>query len=483
MPYKDGNDESLPSNVKKLPADARDQWVKVFNSSFAKCTKEGGDNCDGVAMQTANGVAKKRLWETLEQFAVTPFMEAWHVLRSAFVVERAQSFNQLTESVFAALRERYQAGDIPEGNVVDLYHDAGDMFVLINSAGKLFRMSITANADDSVVLGDLEQVAAEFKPVTRTTVLRTTDGKYRWLSISGTSVLNKDNEIDSRQLFDNFVARAKKTGKYPIRQFFHQGHKFRTGQADYLARDGNVYITSGIFDDSVLARAEVGALQREPEYWGESIGYDPIGGAEMVEVARGVKIPVYRDGVHKEISTLPQQFAASLFTTITVEVTRMNKVVREALDRLFESAGMKPELDAFASAVDDVNRVSESQITREASDATTPPAEPAAPATPVATTPTPEPPKPVEVTDELVDAVLAKLVTRPAIAGLQQTVADLKEATGETMRQVVVLIERQKDAPATSRPRTQPQQQPVPVLQDSDAAAAATLAKLPKRVG
>lgn len=53
----------LPSNVKVLDAELKAQWVEVFNSVFAKCQEDGGEDCEGAAMVQANGVVKKRQGE------------------------------------------------------------------------------------------------------------------------------------------------------------------------------------------------------------------------------------------------------------------------------------------------------------------------------------------------------------------------------------------------------------------------------------
>src|SRR3990167_3883482 len=57
MPYDGPSDSNLPSNVKKMPAAKRRQWVKIFNSTMASCE---GDDCEGKAFRIANGVLKKR---------------------------------------------------------------------------------------------------------------------------------------------------------------------------------------------------------------------------------------------------------------------------------------------------------------------------------------------------------------------------------------------------------------------------------------
>jgi len=61
MPYSGKNDPDLPSNIKKLPDRLRSQWVKVWNSTHARCTEEGGEDCEGMAFRVANGIVKKRM--------------------------------------------------------------------------------------------------------------------------------------------------------------------------------------------------------------------------------------------------------------------------------------------------------------------------------------------------------------------------------------------------------------------------------------
>jgi hypothetical protein len=177
--------------------------------------------------------------------------------------------------------------------------------------------------NDNVVLGERQQVMEVHQPVgVRTVIRQQEDGRYRWFSVSGTAVLNRSGDIDSRELFDSFIAHAEETGEYPIRQFFHAGEAYRTGQADFLARDGFCYITSGLYDDTPLAQAEVQARQNNPGFWGDSIGFIPTAEQELTEISDGIKIPVYRRGINKEISTLPENEAAHLFTR--TEVTRMS---------------------------------------------------------------------------------------------------------------------------------------------------------------
>ncbi|NIS11628.1 MAG: hypothetical protein GWN58_55775, partial [Anaerolineae bacterium] len=248
------------------------------------------------------------------------------------------------------------------------------IYTLVARDGKLYRIDLFLEGDQ-IKLGEWQQVTEAHPPVEQRMVIqRQADGQYRWLNISASAVLNRVGEIDSKALFDNMARRAEETGEYPYRTFYHQGEAFRIGQADLLARDGALYVTSGLFEDNPLARAVVRALQDEPEYWGDSIGYLPVGEPNRVEVAEGVEVPVYSDGIHREISTLPEQNAASLFTVPSVqqqEVSRMNPNVLEALERLRDKHGLEQEvIDGFVEIADQTNRSIEDEdlITRNDAD-------------------------------------------------------------------------------------------------------------------
>lgn len=279
-------------------------------------------------------------------------------------VNRALSMDQIFERVWSKAEERY-----PMAYLHNLYaDDDGSLFALLSQEGRLYRTPIGVR-DNGIEMGEWVEVKMEFPPVeqrTRTRIIRQADGRARWFSISATSVLNRVGEIDSQALFDSFVTHATQTGEYPYRTFYHKGQAYRTGQTDFLARDGNCYITSGLYDDSEIARAEQDAIEREPDYWGESIGYLPTSEPQLMDVS-GVKIPVYRSGIHLEISTLPEREAANLFTVIRQEVNRMmtaNEMA--ALIRLFGSEEkarqwLEENVDATNRAIETAGMITRSQ--------------------------------------------------------------------------------------------------------------------------
>ncbi len=243
----------------------------------------------------------------------------------------------------------------------DFYQDGDGLFAIVSEKGKLFRVPVTER-DGTVILGDWTPL--DVSPATaRTSIIRQADGRTRWLSISATSVLNKVGEIDSRALFDSFVTHATETGEYPYRCFYHQAEPLRTGLADFLARDGDVFITSGLYDDTPLALAEIAALERDAGAWAESIHYEPTDWPVLEELILDVEksasslvvVPVFDRGRMIEISTLPRDRAAAWFTAINIrEVNRMKEEVYTALVSLLD--GDEEQAKGFAALVDGTNR-------------------------------------------------------------------------------------------------------------------------------
>lgn len=282
--------------------------------------------------------------------------------------ERAIAMN---DAWWAAMQQAWEVDDW--ANVIDIYTDDGvSLYAVIASGAKLYRAPVTVIDDQIVLSKDWTEVVhkQQFDPIEQsrgTFLIRQTDEGYRWFSVSCSAILNRSGAIDSRDLFDSFIAHAEESGEYPIRQFYHQGEQFKTGQCDYLARDNWLLITSGLYDDTELARAEIEARQNEPDYWGESIGFyadDP----EMFEVQDGIKIPVYNTGILSEISTLPESDAAAWLTNNTYlqEVTRM--LSQKAMDALVKLMGDEDKAQQWLEDnVDPANRsIDESDVLRRA---------------------------------------------------------------------------------------------------------------------
>lgn len=332
-------------------------------------------------------------------------------------------------------------------SIQDLYTDDGDLFAIVVREGRLYRVSLFV-ADGELSLGDWVQVQEMFSPVSaqRTiTVTRQADGRYRLVCIAGTAILNRDGEIDSTALFENFVARAEKSGQYPGFDFFHLREAGRIGQFDFLAVDGPCYVASGLFDDpkeNPLARYAIKALQNEPGYWGTSIEYWPLDG-EMVEVARGIQIPVYTDGENEWISLLPQNDACHLMTAVVTqrssqEIDNMDKRKREALLKLID--GDEELLADIESRIDTVGRsiTEDGLVSREAEETTED-----APATEDAPEGEIEQPQAegeievedteIELDDEAIGMIAAAAAQSPAFASMLAPITEALEQITQTL--------------------------------------------------
>lgn len=329
-------------------------------------------------------------------------------------------------------------------SIQDLYTDDGDLFAIAVRAGRLYRVSLFI-VNGELSLGEWVQVQQEFSPVSaqrNITITRQKDGRYRLVCIAGTAILNRDGEIDSTTLFENFVARAEKSGKYPGFDFFHLREAGRIGQFDYLAVDGPCYIASGLIDDpdkNPLARHAIKKLQAEPEAWGTSIEYWPLEG-EMVEVARGIQIPVYTDGENEWISLLPQNEACHLMTAVvtqrsTQEIDDMDARKREALLKLID--GDEALLADIESRIDGVERsISEGKMVSREADATDTPATdtPAVEGEveqPQADTPATE--TEIELDDETISMIAAAAAGSPAFAAVLKPITDALAQVTQTL--------------------------------------------------
>lgn len=304
---------------------------------------------DGVDQADWDAAVKKAANEVISQYNANDETAPDGVYDAAGkeLPERALSVNDVAMRLYEHMPEMAWLHDI-------YFDDEGGVFAVYSNEGRLYRMSVSISGDD-VVPGMGEEVVIDFRPTSRTTVVRQANGRARWFSISSTAVLNRVGEIDSREMYDSFIQHAKETGEYPYRCFFHQGEQFRTGQCDFLARDGYVYITSGLYDDNDIAMAEIEALERDKEYWGESIKFMPTSPPEIVEID-GVEIPVYTRGVQIEVSLLPERKAAAWFTTVQ-EVYTMNEQIKAELLRLY--GGDEERMSAFLSTVEETNRAIE----------------------------------------------------------------------------------------------------------------------------
>lgn len=427
------------------------KWAKVANNARAQCMKDDGEakECDGRAIRIANaamdgkGRAMDGILELIDQLTQAIKRELglskWDRDESPV---RAIGTMRLHEQFFILLQE--EGDEWPR--VLDIYLDDGGMYGLVASQGKLYRYPLAVADDDLQITGERQQVMEIHQPTAERTVTvhRQADGRVRWTAVACTAILNRVGQIDSRELFDNMIRRAEESG-YPYLTLWHLGEPFKMGQADMLARDGVVYIASGLFDeDNELAEAMVRDLEEDPAFWGDSIKFKPVGEPEMVEIAEGVHIPVYRDGTHIELSLLPEKRAASWFTAMGVNRQEVNRMKEEVEALLRKVLGDKA--DDWIGRVDDINRAAdeEGMIAREEGDA-----EPDAPPAEGDAEPAKgdEVERTVELDEEAVGAILRAMTESDEFAGVIKPLFEVVERLGD---QVEALTKKLDEVGAAS---------------------------------
>lgn len=248
------------------------------------------------------------------------------------------------------------------------------MYAVYSHRGKLYRAEITVTGSD-VGIGELQEVEVHHTPVSRTWVKREADGKLRIYMIAGVAAINRDGEIDSRALFDSFVARADASGFYPKIDWYHLGSELSigdVGQCDFVARAQNAYLASGVLNESnpltakIVERIESGGVGCSVEYY-PMLRMDGTPDTETIFVG-DVPVTVYRDGLNTRIALLPEQHASHILTsTMSERTVRMTADQARKLRALFDSDA---EFEKFVSTVEGVERSAAEAVTREAGEGT-----------------------------------------------------------------------------------------------------------------
>ena len=272
--------------------------------------------------------------------------------------ERALMFDQVAQQL---MEWTYEEPGRPY--FMTFYLEQGALYGLFNDAGQLSRAAIDVDSDgQTLMVGAMQPVVHEFTPIARSGfyTVRQADGRTRFFMVAGTAIINRVGEIDSTKLYDDMIRRAEETGFYPKLDFYHLGEidpLFEFGQFDYLAREGVIYVGSGLFDEGhPLTSATERALKRNGEKWGASIEYyrPQNRGIEYVDLGNGLEIAAYTEGLNTRISLLPEVAAAAWFTSMFMEKRNMDERELKALRELFE--GDEAGFNAFVAKLTNVNK-------------------------------------------------------------------------------------------------------------------------------
>lgn len=478
MPYSGPSDSTLPDYVKKLNAKDKRQWVAVFNSAYQSCQDEGGEDCESSAFAQANGVVKvggrrmdiTELWEKIRAL-FEPLIErikdvaSWDGSASRYGSTEAYcracliNMNTGPSADWTQAKCKLPVKDTDGQPVRQAIHAAAAALAGARggidappdekkkAANKIisYYNQMDEQAPDSVYKAagktPPKRSTAYLPTQTRAlTITRAADGQARWLVIAASAVVNRVGAIDSTVLFDNFIRRASESGEYPALDFLHEGEQLRFGPADWLKRDGALYLASGTFDDTDIARAAQVGLEKDQDYWGASIAYHPM--SEPLRLVAEGDIPVYTDGINNYISIVPKRMAANLFTaaSVTEEVMRMDQRAYEELVKLVGEEAAKP----FAAMVDEANRtITKTGMVVRADEpkAEIPPAMPAVPVV-IAEAPKAEPAPVEERADEPWKSALDALTER--VAQIEKALKDGDESKRSSEERAVKELDRIK---------------------------------------
>jgi len=280
-----------------------------------------------------------------------------------FSISREIPFEKLYISVYDQLYSTFDSYVW----IIDFYIKESDnsIFAVVSNSGYLYRVAVSME-DEEITLGEPEKIDLSSTARSSFFISRQKDGSVRWFGIAATSVLNRTAQIDSTQLFDNFIKRADKSG-YPYLTYLHIQEEGLMGTVDYLVREEKTLLASGVLAENIFTEALLRTFESGSVDWGLSISFRELAEPESLEVISGISIPVYTDGTLVEISVLAEEIACSLFTNLRVqEVQNMDERTKKELLRLAED---DEELaQKFVDAVDGVNRQikEEDLISREA---------------------------------------------------------------------------------------------------------------------
>jgi hypothetical protein len=419
--YSGIDDPDLPSNVKKMSDSDKKQWVAVFNS----CMKDGGT--DGDCMKLANGVVK-------EENILTKIK---NVLRNMLNIpaERSLSGSNLYDQIYSQSMQLDTWAWL-----VDLYFEDTGIFALIAEEGKLYKAVVTIDAGkNSALLSERATWIAVMIELTEVPqqkssfmIKRMADGQDRWFLIAGTTILNRNGQIDSSKLFDGMIAKCQ-SGEYdyPYLTYYHLKEAFKMGMTDFLARDGVALIASGIFDDNKVAEAMKQRYAEDPDIWGSSISF-MTSPPEKTEVAQGITVDVFDEGYLVEISILKEEDACAIMTALrsTKEVNRMNETLKKVLKAL--AGDDEALMDEFVGMVDKANATAKDQnlISRQTAPETeaTPPAETTPPAEV-----TPPEEESVALDDATIEQIVSVVVKSPKLEALNQEVKEALDKMAQTV--------------------------------------------------
>jgi hypothetical protein len=172
------------------------------------------------------------------------------------------------------------------------------------------------------------------------TVFKQANGDYRWVAISSTAYLDRDNEIVSTKALQGVVRRGDQTGDRGVLRWWHmQGSDLGSIDFQALSSNDRLLVESGTFDDQRVAQS----VATKQDTLGLSIGFSH---AESEPGPDGV----FEDIRKFETSLLPKEMASNRFTSLTVEEKSVDTEKIKALKALLGDS------DAFSDVLENIEK-------------------------------------------------------------------------------------------------------------------------------
>jgi hypothetical protein len=182
-------------------------------------------------------------------------------------------------------------------------------------------------------------------------------------SILCTATVNKLGILDSRQLFDSFVARFKGDGSEYINVLHLGGGESRIGTLRHIWREDKLLV--GLYEftpgDAVAEATARTLATDEAGYWGGSIEFRHFGQPLLVEVADGIRLPATHDGQLLGYSIARNQDCAAWYTG-NVEALERTMTARDRAVAL-ELLGDETLVEELASRLGEANRTLAEAVT------------------------------------------------------------------------------------------------------------------------
>ncbi len=160
--------------------------------------------------------------------------------------------------------------------------------------------------------------------------------KWRWLAVSNTAILDKEEEIISEKAYDDAIQHAHSTGEFGELDLVHVLGT-DVGDCDLMLRLGSQLVEGGAWLDTSLAQRARESVSKEQDRWGVSIKFhwDP----EQFDGKTyhgGIRIP--------KRTILPKEMAASYGTAIAVlGGNDTMKAIDEEAKAALQALGMKED--------------------------------------------------------------------------------------------------------------------------------------------